>query len=309
MWDTNYYQVTHSRTTAQSIHCMINNTTGTVSCFSTIIYAFNTNEKRKELWTELAQIEQGVDRPWIIARDFNVVLYPNDRLYGAPVSSAETQDFTKCLHDLHLNELPWKGDYYTWSNKQMGTNKICSRIDRMFGNPDWMMHWGHVVTQYEVPYISDHSPLLIKTEDNQWTVKTLFRFFNIWADHSKFMEKVTEVWHKQLEPRKMSNIWAKLRALKKILKILNKDEFQNSSTRITEARLELIQTQEKINQQYTDELLSKERQALMNIEKWKLVEESALRQKSRAKWIKLGDSNNKYFSAMIKERTNKKMML
>ncbi|XP_055825978.1 uncharacterized protein LOC129894345 [Solanum dulcamara] len=47
----------------------------------------------------------------------------------------------------------------------------------------------------------------------------------------------------------------------------------------------------------------------MNIEKWNLVEESALRQKSRAKWIKLGDNNNKYFSAMIKERTNQKMML
>ncbi|XP_055821385.1 uncharacterized protein LOC129889933 [Solanum dulcamara] len=107
----------------------------------------------------------------------------------------------------------------------------------------------------------------------------------------------------------MANIWAKLKALKKILKTVNKEEFQNISTRITEGRLELIQTQKQINQQCTDELLNKESQALMNIEKWNLVEESALRQKSRAKWIKLGDNNNKYFSAMIKERTNKKMML
>ncbi|XP_055822001.1 uncharacterized protein LOC129890481 [Solanum dulcamara] len=212
-------------------------------------------------------IEQGIDRPWIIAGDFNAVLYPKDRLHGAPVSSAETQASTKCLHDLHLNELPWKGDYYTWSNKQMGTDRIYSRIDRIFGNSDWMMHWGHVVTQYEVPYISDHSPMLIKIEDNQWTVKPPFRFFNIWADHSKFMEKVTEIWHKQLVPGKMANIWAKLKALQKILKTLNKEEFQNISTRINEARLELIQTQKQINQQCTDELLCKERQALMNIEK------------------------------------------
>ena len=37
-----------------------------------------------------------------------------------------------------------------------------------------------------------------------------------------------------------------------------------------------------------------------------MIEESALRQKARAKWIKLGDANNKYFSSVIKERTYKK---
>ena len=37
-----------------------------------------------------------------------------------------------------------------------------------------------------------------------------------------------------------------------------------------------------------------------------MIEESALRQKARARWIKLGDANNKYFSSVIKERTQKK---
>lgn len=34
-----------------------------------------------------------------------------------------------------------------------------------------------------------------------------------------------------------------------------------------------------------------------------MIEESVLQQKARAKWIRLGDSNTKYFSAVMKERT------
>ncbi|KAH0642027.1 hypothetical protein KY290_033632 [Solanum tuberosum] len=111
-----------------------------------------------------------------------------------------------------------------------------------------------------------------------------------------------------MAPGTMANIWAKLRALRQVLKDLNKEEFKSITTKINTARQELLQIQEQINQQCTDELLCKEKQILLDIEKWSLVEESALRQKSRAKWIQLGDCNNKYFTVMIKERTNKKIM-
>ncbi|KAH0776489.1 hypothetical protein KY290_007900 [Solanum tuberosum] len=107
----------------------------------------------------------------------------------------------------------------------------------------------------------------------------------------------------------MANIWAKLRELRQVLKVLNREEFKNTTITINVARQELLQIQEQIIQQCTDELLYKEKQTLLDIEKWSLVEESDLRQKSRAKWIKLRDSNNKYFTVVIKERTNKKLML
>ncbi|XP_059310638.1 uncharacterized protein LOC132061991 [Lycium ferocissimum] len=55
-------------------------------------------------------------------------------------------------------------------------------------------------------------------------------------------------------------------------------------------------------------LLHKEKEVMLNLEKWSLLEESALKQKSRAKWIQLGDGNNKYFHAVIKERTQRKQI-
>ncbi|KAH0776490.1 hypothetical protein KY290_007901 [Solanum tuberosum] len=161
VWDPNFYQVTHIRSTTQSIHCLINGITGTLSCLITVIYAFNSIENRKDFWAELTLIEPGVDRPWFIVGGFNAMLYPNDRLCCAPIALAETQDFSNCLHTLQLNEVSWRGDYYTWNNKQMGADRIYSRIDRVFGNMDGMMTWGHVVTTYELPYIFDHSPMLL----------------------------------------------------------------------------------------------------------------------------------------------------
>ncbi|XP_015158439.1 uncharacterized protein [Solanum tuberosum] len=308
VWNPNYYQITHIRSTSQSIHCLINGNNGTLVCFITVIYAYNSIEQRKVLWAELSSIEQMVDKPWLIAGDFNAVLYPNDRVYGAPISLAETQDFSNCIHKLQLNEVPWKGDYYTWSNKQLGTDRICSRIDRVFGNLDWLMTWGHVITKYDLPYFYDHSPVILTIANNRWTCKVSFRFFNIWAEHSTFMDKVAEIWQKHMAPGTMANIWGKLRALRQVLKDLNIEEFKSTTTKINVVRQELLQIQEQINQQCTDELLCNEKQTLLDIEKWSLVEESALRQKSRAKWIQLGDGNNKYFTAVIKERTNKKIM-
>ena len=59
---------------------------------------------------------------------------PKDRLAGAPVNLNEIKDFADCVKVMGINELRWKGSYYTWNNKQIGNSRISSRIDRAFGN-------------------------------------------------------------------------------------------------------------------------------------------------------------------------------
>lgn len=51
-----------------------------------------------------------------------------------------------------------------------------------------------------------------------------------------------------------------------------------------------------------------EKIAIQDLGKWSAIEENALRPKARSKWIQLGDANNKYFSAAIKERFHMKQI-
>ncbi|XP_015081413.1 uncharacterized protein LOC107025058 [Solanum pennellii] len=156
------------------------------------------------------------------------------------------RDFAECVKDMGINEIQWKGNHYTWNNKQTGSARISSRIDRAFGNDAWMEKWGHVILEYGNPGVSDHSPMQLLLQQTQHQ-----------ANRSK-------------------------------------------------ARMELAEIQEQLYSQANDELIAKEKELLIKLEKWSVIEESALRQKARAKWIQLGDANNKYFSSVIKERTQKK---
>lgn len=125
---------------------------------------------------------------WLIYGDFNVVIYPQDKLLGNPITYAETQDFTNCIQVLQISELSWKCDYYTWSNKQHGSDRVSSRVDRVFGNFKWMMQWGHVQTEYDLPLISDRSPMMISIIVAAKDGKIPLRFLNVWAEYASFFQ-------------------------------------------------------------------------------------------------------------------------
>ncbi|XP_060170357.1 uncharacterized protein LOC132601275 [Lycium barbarum] len=91
--------------------------------------------------------------------------------------------------------------------------------------------------------------------------------------------------------------------------ILNAEEFRGLKLRIVHAMQELAEIQKQIDTHVDDVLLQQEKTALQNLEKWSLLKESALKQKSRTKWIHLGDGNSKYFYAVIKERNQRKKIV
>nr|XP_016447535.1 PREDICTED: uncharacterized protein LOC107772550 [Nicotiana tabacum] len=168
---------------------------------------------------------------------------------------------------------------------------------------------GHINTVYGMPCISDHSTMTLKLALQQRSGKAPFKFFNVWAEHEEFLNIVQQHGKQTLSYRKMNNIWLKLKALGPLLRKVNVQEFKYIKQKIERDRVDLINVQERICTQCIDDLLIEERSLMQNLEKWDLPEEGALKQKARAKWIKLGDSNSKYFTAVIKERQHKNQIV
>ncbi|XP_075077303.1 uncharacterized protein LOC142164039 [Nicotiana tabacum] len=174
LWDTTNLIVNRIKYDAQMIHCQ--------------------------------QLSLSIAVPWMITGDFNAVLYPNDRLSSNLVSYSEIQDFVACLQHTTLTELPWKGDYYRWSNKQHGVDRVSSRFDRVFG-------------------------------------RVIFRFFNIWAEHDDFSQIISSILSSHIPKGNLKSVWARLQDLKPALKSLNSKEFRGITQKIEKARIELSDIQ------------------------------------------------------------------
>nr|TKS15849.1 hypothetical protein D5086_0000028840 [Populus alba] len=122
--------------------------------------------------------------------DFNSLLSQANKHRGEPVSTYETADFRQCCSDLGLADLNYSGSHFTWSN-----GSVWSKLDRVLANPLWSLSHTLVHVHFDNPgAFSDHSPATVSFYSQQLRGKKCFKFFNIWTNHSRFLELVTEAW-------------------------------------------------------------------------------------------------------------------
>ncbi|XP_070032878.1 uncharacterized protein [Nicotiana tomentosiformis] len=188
------------------IHCEVISKVGDLDRYLTIVYGFNTIEHMKVLWDNWRGAAVGIKKLWLVVGDFNAVMFQDDLLFGNPITYIEIKDYSKFKHEFLLTELQWRGDYYTWSNKQPGSDRIYSRLDMAFGNHEWMIAWGNLIMEYYVPFISDHAPILLTLATSSSNVKVPFKFFNVWANHEEFLKIVEDVSQQCYTTVKMKNI-------------------------------------------------------------------------------------------------------
>jgi hypothetical protein len=81
--------------------------------------------------------------------------------------------FKQALDDTHLMELDLQGRKFTWSNEQ--DDPTFTRIDRVFGTPEWHVLFPNTDLQALPTMGSDHSPFFL-TGDVARQNYTGFRF-------------------------------------------------------------------------------------------------------------------------------------
>ena len=113
IWDDNWYEVKKITSSAQMLHCQVNERSKGYQFILTVVYGLSTPEQRKSLWKEMETLAKGISQPWLLVGDFNVILSAKDRLAGLPVAINEIKDFGECVRDMGVNALQWAGNYYT----------------------------------------------------------------------------------------------------------------------------------------------------------------------------------------------------
>ncbi|XP_028113326.1 uncharacterized protein LOC114311381 [Camellia sinensis] len=108
------------------------------------VYASPNPNKRDELWEQLTTIAQSMDKPWLVAGDFNDFSSPNEKrsLQGSNTQSINqdlrrSSKFNDRLNICKLIDLGCASPQLTWSNNRKGWASTMVQLDRALCNTEW----------------------------------------------------------------------------------------------------------------------------------------------------------------------------
>lgn len=159
VWDTQLFTVDLILSDAQIMVVKLV-TLAKVVFYVSCVYGHNSMVDRRRLWEAMRYVHSIIgDTPWLQLGDFNVVRQMSERLVGFDCNSA--LEFNSCLDFIEMDDMPFKGLLFTWSNKRGGMGHIKSKIDRVLINGPWLDAFPESETTFLAPGFSDHSFILV----------------------------------------------------------------------------------------------------------------------------------------------------
>ncbi|XP_019460141.1 PREDICTED: uncharacterized protein LOC109359901 [Lupinus angustifolius] len=271
------------------------------------VYANTNYLVRRKLWDDLHILLSSFAGPWCFVGDFNAIMGTHEHRGSKTPSRIPIIDFKEFSDRETLIHLSTRGSDFTWSNKRRGDALTEKRLDRAICNEGWLNAWNQVSCCTLPRISSDHNPILLNCSSYSIERVTSFRFQSMWMQHSNCRSIIEASWNGVVFGCPMYVLSSKLRRLKSVLKVWNREVFGNIHQRVKEAMMEVETIQTCINDlQHNHEdmqmLLDEEVIAQRNLLKVLGMEEEFLREKSRINWQTQGDRNTAFFHRITKIR-------
>lgn len=125
----------------------------------TAMYARCSALERLKVWEDLEELSNRTCCPWLVGGDFNTILDASEKLEGLPVTQNDVADFAQCISSCALYELRFTGSSFTWWNGRIEDAFIFERLDRVFGNNEFMSLLPDSEVHHLIRQGSDHTPL------------------------------------------------------------------------------------------------------------------------------------------------------
>uniref|UniRef100_A0A803PID8 Uncharacterized protein n=1 Tax=Cannabis sativa TaxID=3483 RepID=A0A803PID8_CANSA len=307
-WKPTSYTVNILKCSSQLIHLEVSTVDNKAHFYVTFIYAFNDEEGRKKLWLDLHGL--ATNEAWVVMGDFNDILAKEERI-GKRVRYVPSTNFIDCVANCRLDDVKFSGNYYTWSNKQFGEDRIFSKIDWVLANQEWLAKNPLAEVVFMNEGIFDHSPVVLMVHNKVVTGRKPFKYYRMWENHPTYLELVKKTWQQgHFAGTKMYRVITKLKALKKAFKELNSQFFCDIQAQEIQARNTLDECQDKLHQQLFDTDLQLLEQAAKDdfVSKHKSYL-TFLHQKAKLTWVKDGDENSALFHTSIRQRRRQNQVL
>ncbi|XP_038996529.1 uncharacterized protein LOC120121165 [Hibiscus syriacus] len=212
-------------------------------------------------------------------------------------------DFQEVTHELDLQDHPFIGPLFTWSNKQTNTF-LARKLDRVLVNPTWINVFQKSFVEFLAPGVSDHCMAFTWLDKEIPTNRPKpFKFFNFWTLHPNFLREFNQSWQTEFHGNPMRILFLKLKHLKLSLKILNKSSYSDISSRVKQKRIDLEQQQlVSLKGEDSIDIELQIQQDLLALEETELL---FLKQKAKLNWIKEGDKSSKFFHSAVAVKNKK----
>ncbi|KAK2427531.1 hypothetical protein QL285_026105 [Trifolium repens] len=134
---------------------------------------------------------------WMLAGDFNEIVYPSEKKGGLNASSKKCCKFINRINSCNLLDLGFVGSKFTWRGPIFhGGMRIFERLDRALCNDIWRLEFPEAFVK-TLPRLdfSDHHPILICPFGNDPVhVARKFRFESAWQLNDTYNNMLSTCW-------------------------------------------------------------------------------------------------------------------
>ncbi|KAF7148704.1 hypothetical protein RHSIM_Rhsim03G0167500 [Rhododendron simsii] len=280
------------------------------SCWATtFIYGCPTRAGRALVWEDIRRIARSERLPWLCMGDFNQVLRGEDKMGGVMPSQNQISSFHEMISECGLIDLEFKGPKFTWRNNRSADSLIMERIDMAFANAQWRELNGQAMVFVEAAVGSDHNPLILDTAVPLNRVGKPFRFESFWVTDGECKEVVSTAWSQACEGTVMNRVCKKLRKCKEELKDWSRQKFGNLRIRIATTKEKLLEVQKRLEYGFNTDIMALEKSLIKQLEDLWQKDAMYWHQRSRIKWLQMGDKNSRFFHLSTIQRRQRNQIM
>lgn len=258
-------------------------------------YGCPERSRRAESWAFLKHLASLSSLPWVVMGDFNDILAQEEKKGGKPQPNWLIQGFTDAVISSGPRDLHFEGCQFTWEKSRGTPNWIAEKLDRILVSESWLdLFEGAKGLSIEASQ-SDHLPLILQVEvTKKFTVKSKFKFENMWLQEHQCREVVIQSWSNSHGYDLLTRIACCGIDVWKWGKGLTKG-FQN---KINYWKKQMEKTRERRDQTGIILFDKAQRNYLITLEQ----QNTYWKQRAKEFWLRGGDTNSRYFHNSVKRR-------